>query len=201
MSSSHKSTKFFVFLVIVAAIGLCVFLFKTLWWDLRAADVSHYKGDGQIKPIGGNGIDRGYLIEFEKFNINSEHTNTYSISHFPDLEKDATLYLRVYKPYQDFKKILENQKEASQAMISLSVANKNGSKIFALRSPLKNLTLTSRNGNTTDLYYFSKESSSGIPPKELQKGDIKIEFSYQPNDATFPENFQGALIVISGGHK
>ena len=93
-------------------------------------DVSQYKGDGRIIPAG-TGIGRGYLIEFDKFDLSESFSKRYVIADYPMIDQplDFGLAFRLEEAALD---------DVLDGHLSYRVSTFSNEVLFSCSSELKN---------------------------------------------------------------
>ncbi len=133
-------------LMIIAVLLILVYLFWFLAVNIGSIDVSHFKGDGQIKPVGQGFWGKGLELELPSVNLGHK---IFSIKDLPVTQRDYFIYTDL------------NISNSTTFRIAIKIIDNSGGIITTFEINKNNAICTSYQNNTK-LYYALK----GYIPKD-----------------------------------
>ena len=165
-------------------------------------DVSHYKGDGDIIPVG-TGITRGYKVVFDEVDLSQPFQQRYRIVDYPVLCEGAGpwFYLKVRAKKTDIEGILGGY-------LSYRLSTFENVKIFHWADELRNwrrseLSLDKDYAEYEFYYWISSRKSTYFDPQEMEDipglNRLYLDVQYEPRGTR--RSIKGVIELEAGGTK
>lgn len=162
-------------------------------------DVTTYKGDGKIVPVGNNILNYGFEIYFDEIDLTKPFEKQYSIVGFPKIKPPYFFGLLVVSRETDILKYLKGE-------LMLKVTTSNNRVIFECDSLMANwsdaLSGDNNVANKHFLYFFEKDKISAFRLKDVPEPDIQrmtLHVRYEPKSTS--ERIHGTVLLRVGGYK
>ena len=159
-------------------------------------DISKYKGDGTIIPLGRNFVSRGYKISFDSFNLNQPFSGKYQIIDLPNFDKTCWVGIEIISEDENIENYLKGT-------LSVKLMPIDGDTIFHCTAPLSNWKHSKvsfgENNYQYFFYFFKDENESSFKAKNLASLKNLLLIEYKPLSSV--KNISAAIQLIVGGMK
>lgn len=195
-----KRVKRIIFIIILILLAGVAYSFNSMSWKNK---ITKYNGDGNIKSLKTGVIFKGYEVQFESFQLNHPYTADYEVSNLPKLKKSLVIVLRIEGKQPELKINDDKMRTIEDSLLTLKVNKKSGENIVFIKSKLKDWIKTSLiDSNSIDLYFMGPQKSSILDFQTIKGENFKVSITYEPSESDIELiDFNGAIIIRSGGHK